>query len=519
MTYALLAAFRRDPAEPRADAGLVAGLTAALLAHFVSMQFGPAVVTGRLYFWALAGLLVARGRLETATEEAEDAGAAWEIARVALPAAALGLVIAFAFAGLKAGGGGHAAYGSIALLSGLAMATWTALSARTWRTAGIAGAAAAAVTAAYALGHLHALASTAQVRSMAELFAALGAHFTRIALLSVAAVIALGVALGRSRAARPTTAGALRLGGALAVALALVVPPTLASVNADVLRNFASAFMSQNRLREAALLLEEAVRLAPGDAVHHQAYGEAMLAASRAREEQPRVPQILERGEAAFRRARELDPLGPDHTANLARVARRRAETDPDPASARRHAEEAARLYAEAVALVPGNTLLLDETAELDFQRLGDFDAAERKLQRSRELDPTFDYTHAALGDLYMARARARGAKDDYARAAAAYEEAHLRRKSLKALVGVAFARKEMGDAAAAIRALEEALAMPPPAAVAWSLNEQLAGLYAAQGDAASAQRHATFALQQVPEKDKAPLQARLRAAGVLGGP
>lgn len=516
--YVLIVALRRDPAEPLADAPLVAGIAATLLGHFVCMQFGPAVVTGRLYSWALAGLLVALARLETATDEAEDSTPAWEAARVALPAAALGLVVAFAFAGLKAGGGGHAAYGSIALLAGVGIAAWVALSARTWRTAALASAAAAAVTAGYARVHLHALASTAQVSTMEDLFAALGAHFALIALLAIAAVIALGVALGHSRVSRPTAAGALGLGGALAVTLALVVPPTLASVNADVLRNFASGFVSKNRLREAALLQEEAVRLAPGDAVHYQAYGQTMIAASRVREEQARIPELLKRAEAAFRRARELDPLGPDHTANLARVARRRSETDADPASARRHAEEAARLYAEAVALVPGNPLLLDETAELDFGRLGDFESAERKLLRSRELDPTFDYTFAALGDLYVARAVARGTKDDYALAAAAFEEANNRRRSLKALVGLGFARKEMGDSEAAIRAFEEALGTPAPPSVAWSLSEQLASLYAARGDAGRARQHAQYALQQAPERDKPALQARLRAAGLLTG-
>jgi tetratricopeptide (TPR) repeat protein len=354
---------------------------------------------------------------------------------------------------------------------------------------------------------------------MAELFAALGGHFTRIALLVIAVAIALGVALGRSAAARPGFAGLLRLAAAIGVVLLVVVPATLASVNADVLRNFAGGFAAQNRLVEAAGLLEEATRLAPGDAIHQQRLGEVLLAATRLQEEAARTGELLTRAETAFRRARALDPLGPDHTANLARVARRRSELDADPAAARRHAEDAARLYAEALALVPGNTLLLDETAELDFQRLGDFASAERKLLRSRELDPTFDYTHAALGDLYMARARARGARDDYALAVAAYQEAHARRNSLKALVSMAIAHREMGDALAAIRGFERALAAPPPPAIAWGLHEQLAVLYSSQGDPQRARAHAAYALHLAPEKDKAPLESRLRAAGLLAGP
>jgi Tfp pilus assembly protein PilF len=517
--FVLIAALRGRPIPAHEDAAVAAGVTAGLLGYFVSMQLGLAVVTDRLYFWGLAGLLVALGRLAPRGEELAEPAPAWDVARVALPAAALGLVIAYGFAGLKAGGGGHPAYGAIALLSGVTLAAWVASSARDWRTAALAGAAAAAVTAAYALFHLRALAATAQVRTLAELFTALGGHFTRIALLVLAAAIALGVALGGDARARPRVAGLLRLAGALGLALVLAVPPTLASVNADVLRNFASVFVAQNRLREGVALLEEAIRLAPGDAIHYQALGEAMVAGTRVKEEEARVPELLKRAEAAFRRARELDPLGPDHTANLARVERRRSETDADPASARSHAEQAARLYAEALAMVPGNTLLLDETAELDFQRLGDFASAERKLLRSRQLDPTFDYTHAALGDLYLARARARGTKDDYGLAAAAFQDAYAHRKSLKALVSLGIARREMGDSAAAIRAFEEALAAPPPPSIAWGLNEQLAALYSAQGDPQRARAHAAYALQQAPERDKAPLEARLRAAGLLGGP
>lgn len=519
IAFVLVAALRGRPGEASPDATLVAGVSAALLGHFVSMQFGPTVATGRLYFWALAGLLVALGRLDPQDGASEEPSLRWDVARIALPAAALGLVIAYGFAGLKAGGGGRPAYGAIALLAGIAIAAWVSTSARHGLTAALAAGLAAAVTAAYALFHLHALAATAQVRTMAELFAALGGHFTRIALLVIAFAIALGVALGWKATARPSAAGALRLAAALGVALVVVVPSTLAVVNADVLRNFATAFVAKNRLAQAVGLTEEAVRLAPGDAIHHQGLGEALLAGTRLQGEGAQAPNLLARAEAAFLRARALDPLGPDHTANLARLARRRSEIDTDPAVARRHAEDAARLYAEALALVPGNTLLLDETAELDFQRLGDFESAERKLLRSRELDPTFDYTHAALGDLYMARARARGARDDFRRAADAFQAAYATRKSFKAIVSMGFARKELGDSAAAIRAFEEALAAPPPASLAWGLEEQLAALYAGRSEMERARFHAARAVAQAPEKEKGALETRLRAAGLLSGP
>ena len=130
-----------------------------------------------------------------------------------------------------------------------------------------------------------------------------------------------------------------------------------------------------------------------------------------------------------------------------------------------------------------------------------------------------FDYTRGAWGDLYVAPPSARGTKDDYARAAAAFEQAYARRGSLRALVGIGFARKEMGDAPAALRAFLEALAVPPPPEVVWGLHEQVAALYAATGDAARARGHAADALRLAPVKDRPALEARLRASGAQGGP
>ena len=136
---------------------------------------------------------------------------------------------------------------------------------------------------------------------------------------------------------------------------------------------------------------------------------------------------------------------------------------------------------------------------------------------RSRELDPSFDYTYAALGDLYLARARAGGAREDFGRAAAAYQAAYAHRNSMKALVSLGIAYKEMGDSSAAIRTFEQALAAPPPASIAWGLEEQLAALYAGRGDLERARHHAARAVQQAPPKDKAGLGDAPARDGLAG--
>jgi tetratricopeptide (TPR) repeat protein len=233
-----------------------------------------------------------------------------------------------------------------------------------------------------------------------------------------------------------------------------------------------------------------------------------------------RRQEYIRRAETAFARARVLDPFTPDNHVNLARLARWRAELSRLPAAAMGEADEAGRHFAAAARLVPANTLLLNEWAELDFVRRRDYAAALEKLQRSLRLDPTFDYTYAALGDLYMARAAA-GAGDpaeDHRLAAAAYQQAYERRPSLKALLSLGLATERLGDKQRAVDLYLQALAMRPPYSTSWAVRERLAGLYLALGNRAEAERQAQQAQFEVPDRDRRGLVERLRAAGLVPG-
>lgn len=492
---------------------LTCGVTAALLGHFVEIQFGPAVVTSRLYFWLLAGLLAAsaRGSAEEPALETPDALAG---ARLGLLAAALGVTAAFGFAGLKASGGGTPGRVPIAVYAGLAAVALALPAVRRPRVAATALALAGAVTAAFAAYHLSALRGAALVPSIDALRTALPGLFTGYVAAVVALVLAAGTALGWSQGARADGAGLARTAALAALALALALPPTLAGVNADVQRHFAATFQSQGRFVEAVRLFEAATRTGPWEARHFQGLGEALLAGASTPAAGGRPGDVLQRAETALTRARELDPLSLDHTANLARLARRRLELGVQPAGGR--AEESARLYDEVLRLAPRNTLLLNEAAELRWQRLGDWAGAEAMLERSRALDPSFDYTYAALGDLSAARGRATKNPDDLRKAIQWYREARARRPSLKSVISVGLVARELGDLPQATAAFHEALHQGAPFPTIAMLNEQLAALYVAQGDPARGAYHAGKALEAANEPDKPALRARLRAAGAL---
>jgi tetratricopeptide (TPR) repeat protein len=511
--FVISRALRGGPtAIPHATAAL-AGITAALLGHFVEIQFGPAVVTSRLYFWILAGLLVAaaRGPVEDG-DEATDGVAG---ARVGLLAAALGVTIAFGFAGVKASGGGAPGHAPIAAYAGIAALALAAPSVRRPRVAATALVLAALLTAAFAAFHLSALRATALVGSLDALPAELAGLLTGYVLALLALALAAGCALAGTAGARTDAAGLARSGAVVLVGLALAVPPTLAGVNADVQRNFAATFQAQGRFVEAVRLHEAATRTGPWEARNFQGLGEALLAASRTSAAGGRPAEVLRRAQSPLERARALDPLAPDHTANLARLARRLAEVETAPDAARAAALQAARLYDEVLQLAPRNTLLLNEAAELRWQRLGDWAGAEAMLERSRGLDHTFDYTYASLGDLYAARGRVTRNPDDLRTAIRWYREARARRPSLKSIISVGLVARELGDRPQAIGAFQEALHQGAPFPTIAMLNEQLAALFVAEGDAARAAAHAQKALESATEADKPGLRQRLQAMGV----
>lgn len=512
--FVLWRALRGGPVAAAPAALQVAAITAGLLGHFVEIQFGPAVVTSRLYFWILAGLLVAAAR--GPVDEPDDAPDGLAGARIGLLAAALGVTAAFGFAGLKASGGGRPAFAALAVFAALPALALAAPAARRVRVAAAGLSIAAGVTWAFTAYHVAALRGAALVGSIDALPAALAALFTGYALVVLALCLAAGAALGWADGVRADAGGLARTAAVIAVALALAVPPGLAGVNADVQRHFAATFQAQNRFVEAVRLFEAATRTGPWEARHFQGLGEALLAASVTPAAGGRPAEVLRRAETAFTRARALDPLAPDHTANLARLARRRAEIETVPDAARARLAESLRLYEEVLRLAPRNTLLINEAAELRFQRLADWDGAAAMLERSRQLDPSFDYTYAALGDLYAARGRATRDPEDLKTAIRWYREARARRPSLKSIISVGLVARELGDHPQAIEAFLAALQQGVPFPTRVMLNEQLAGIYSADGARPQALHHGGLALQAATEPEKPALRARLQAIGAL---
>ena len=535
MAYVLSCTFRAGGATGTLPSPIHVALVATLVGHFVDAQFGPLVVTGRLYFWALAGLLVAhtalsRGGDDTAgvTTDEPAPGWEWRALREALPsgllAAALGITLLFDFVavGARPGAGPQRAMMAVGVASVLALVLLEASRRRGRRAPFVAAALAVAgsVSLAFAATHVAAQMRAGEFRSADELAPALLGVFARYALALLALLALLAASLARRAPAAPrgvALRSALRASAVMGLAVAIGVPPALASVGAGILLTFAGQLQAKGKPDDALRLFDRAAETAPWDPGNLRAQGEAYLEASRRSGSPVRRPEYLRRAETALTRAAELEPLAADNHANLARLAKLRSDLSAVPEDARREANEAARHYAAAMSLMPVNPLLLDEWAELDFTRRRDFTTAQKKLQRSLRLDPTFDYTHAAMGDLYMALA---GEQSDdpaeiYRLAAASYEEAYCMRPSLKAIVNLGVVYERLGETQQAIDAYEQAVNMKPPLFTAWAYRERLAVLYLQLKKPADAERHAAWALEEAPGSERPALLERLRSDGL----
>jgi len=211
---------------------------------------------------------------------------------------------------------------------------------------------------------------------------------------------------------------------------------------------------------------------------------------------------LLLAARAVLTRAREINPLNTDHSANLARLMRTWADMTTDPAQKSKLADQASQYYVEATSLSPHNAILWNEWATIDLYLKGDPDAALKKLDESLSLDTQFDQTYAYLGEAYMT-------KKDYEKAAEAYQKVLTLRPDFAQAQGVlAYIYAQQGKLAEAIQANLKLINMSPTDPNIWNTHKNLALLYQQTNDLPSAINEAQIAASIAPTNDRLQLQA-----------
>jgi hypothetical protein len=147
-------------------------------------------------------------------------------------------------------------------------------------------------------------------------------------------------------------------------------------------------------------LYEEAIELAPQEDFYYIFLGRAQLEQARDEGDSTRRETYLAQTLETLERAQALNPLNPDHIANLARFHQTAAELEADSAAREAHLRAADGYYDEATTLSPQNVILWNEWAGLQWYSLRDEAQACRLLEHSLELDPEFEQTQQQYADI-----------------------------------------------------------------------------------------------------------------------
>ncbi len=537
-----VAHLRAEPVE-HPYALLLVALLSAVMAHFVEIHFGIAIVVTRLYFWTYAALAVAVGvplvrqRAPTPAPRAarrkrhkrNKQGAPQRRGGVVTPTlVVLSIMVALVlsvmvvdfitpefrvtrkmvaipwmFMGMWVFGGlavtsesayeqdrqdgwakRWAVYAGITLvLGGLYL-----LLHRSWLRSAVISADRQSISA----EELMALVD--RMANLVTLF------YVWVFLLIALGAVALYMLDPGPRPRRLTSAGPLAAAYPLLAlgALALVVQVNLNIPRADIYSKQAQAYEASGQWDVALMLYRKALELQPKQDRYLLNLGRVYLNKVQTTQDPQEREALLEEGLAVLERARDTSPLNVDHWRNLASFHRAWAAMIDDPDEQRRHLEEADRYYAKALELSPNNVTLWNDWATLKFL-LGDKEAGLEALNRAAELDPKYAPTFIALGNFYIEQ-------KEWEKAFEAFNTAtEIDPGNVQAWSGLAYVYTQLGDLRAAVEANIQALAIEPNDFIT---HRNLALLYRDLGEWDKALTHAQRALEVAPENEQAAMQA-----------
>ena len=211
--------------------------------------------------------------------------------------------------------------------------------------------------------------------------------------------------------------------------------------------------------------------------------------------------------EEVLQKAREVNRLNTDHSANLGRFYRSWAAQVSDADQRATLMAKAVESYRDAVTLSPNNSILWNELAILYAFDLQDQLSFQKTISQSLALDTEFDTTWMIIGDVEA------NINQDSAAAIEAY------RKALKLAPGNCTVQHVVGSLqiqqsqwAGAITDLEGALEYCAASSNAWDMYRMLAVAYFYQGEQSEALEMANQALLLVPEDQRSVIEQLIAA-------
>ena len=196
----------------------------------------------------------------------------------------------------------------------------------------------------------------------------------------------------------------------------------LDSIRADIFYKQGLNFDNNQQWDGSIAMYREAINLQPDQDFYYLFYGRAFLEKAKTVSDAKQRASLLETARTELIRARDLNPLNTDHTANLARLYRTWAELSSDPAQRSSYLNESLKYYEQAETLSPHNAQIINEYGSV-YALIGQTDQALAKYQQSLGVDDQFAQTYLLLGDLYQSKQEPDKAIQAY-QSAAKYDEA-----------------------------------------------------------------------------------------------
>lgn len=258
-------------------------------------------------------------------------------------------------------------------------------------------------------------------------------------------------------------------------------------VKADIMYKQAwNGYHQRGQYDAAIATYRKALQLEPKEDYYYLFLGKAYLEKIRTVNDASERQRLFKTSRQVLDEAQRLNPLNPDHAANLARLHQQWAQMTDDPDKRQEYFETALRYHQQATDLAPHAAHLYNEWA-LTLDQMGRYDEALEKLQKSLSLDAQFVDTYVFLGEVYRHNSQ-------FDEAITAYQKAlELKPDRTDANRGLALLYAYQGNLD---KAVEQELAVTERNPNDRQAHQHLAILYQQQGQLDAAQREAETATQ-----------------------
>ncbi len=196
---------------------------------------------------------------------------------------------------------------------------------------------------------------------------------------------------------------------------ALIYATNFAGVAADTFYKAGLNYESAGLWERSIEMYQRALTLQPTQDFYALFLGRANLEGGRSQADATKRTALITASEKVLQSARRLNPLNTDHSANLARLNRIVAVITTDAKERADRLRQSADYYRDATRLSPNTAYLYNEWSQTASQA-GDWAQARQLLNHSLQLDPKFAQTYLLLGETYRAQGDLTNAVDYYLR-------------------------------------------------------------------------------------------------------